>query len=80
MVLGTMYIFVSDMEKSMRFYRELLQEEPLYANDDRWVQFSNKIAFYNKSYDTNISYHLHYSYSPVISNTFPSGSTILKYQ
>lgn len=39
MVLGTMYIFVSDMEKSMRFYRELLQEEPLYANDDRWVQF-----------------------------------------
>lgn len=54
MVLGTMYIFVSDMEKSMRFYRELLQEEPLYANDDRWVQFSNKIAFYNKSYDTKI--------------------------
>lgn len=38
----------------MRFYRELFQEEPLYANDDRWVQFSNKIAFYNKSYDTKI--------------------------
>lgn len=54
MVLGTMYIFVSDMEKSMRFYRELLQEEPLYANDDRWVQFSNKIALYNKSYDAKI--------------------------
>lgn len=44
MVLGTMYIFVKDFEKSVRFYKELLQEEPLYANDDRWVQFSNKIA------------------------------------
>lgn len=24
MVLGTMYIFVSDMEKSMRFYKEYM--------------------------------------------------------
>jgi lactoylglutathione lyase len=46
MILGTMYIFVSDIGKSVRFYKELLQEEPLYANDDRWVQFSNKIALY----------------------------------
>lgn len=54
MILGTMYIFVSDMTKSVRFYKELLQEEPLYANDDRWVQFSNKIALYNKNYDVRI--------------------------
>jgi lactoylglutathione lyase len=54
MILGTMYIFVSDMGKSVRFYKELLQEEPLYANDDRWVQFSNKIALYNKNYDVRI--------------------------
>ena len=51
MVLGTMYIFVKDMEKSVNFYKELLQEEPLYSNDDRWVQFNNKIALYNKAYD-----------------------------
>jgi lactoylglutathione lyase len=54
MILGTMYIFVSDIGKSVRFYKELLQEEPLYANDDRWVQFSNKIALYNKNYDVRI--------------------------
>lgn len=54
MVLGTMYICVSDIEKSLGFYKELLQEEPLYANDDRWVQFSDKIALYNKSYDMRI--------------------------
>ncbi len=54
MTLGTMYIFVSDIEKSVNFYRQLLQEEPLKANDDRWVQFSNKIALYNKSYDEKI--------------------------
>ena len=54
MVLGTMYIFVKDMEKSVNFYKELLQEEPLYYNDDRWVQFNNKIALYNKAYDAKI--------------------------
>ena len=54
MVLGTMYIFVKDMEKSVNFYKELLQEEPLYSNDDRWVQFNNKIALYNKAYDAKI--------------------------
>lgn len=49
-----MYIFASDMKKSVRFYKELLQSEPLYANDDRWVQFGNKIALYNKAYDAEI--------------------------
>ncbi len=54
MVLGTMYIYVSDLKKSVDFYSKLLQESPLKANDDRWVQFSNKIALYNKSYDAKI--------------------------
>lgn len=54
MVLGTMYIFASNIEKSVNFYRQLLQEEPLKANEDRWVQFSNKIALYNRAYDEKI--------------------------
>ena len=54
MTLGTMYIFVGDIKKSIEFYKLLLQEEPLHANDDRWIQFSNKIALYNKAYDEKI--------------------------
>lgn len=54
MILGTTYIFVSDIKMSVDFYCKLLQEEPLKANDDRWIQFSNKIALYNKSYDAEI--------------------------
>lgn len=54
MTLGTMYIFVGDVKKSIEFYKLLLQEEPRHANDDRWVQFSNKIALYNKAYDEKI--------------------------
>ena len=54
MTLGTMYISVGNLEKSIDFYKLLLQEEPLYTNDDRWVQFSNKIALYNKAYDEKI--------------------------
>ncbi len=51
MKLSTIYVIVKDIEKSTKFYRKLLQEEPLYNNDDRWVQFSNFIALYNKNYD-----------------------------
>lgn len=54
MTLGTMYIIVGNLDKSLEFYRLLLQEEPLYSNDYRWVQFSNKIALYNKAYDEKI--------------------------
>jgi len=39
MVLGTAYIFVNDFKKSLEFYSKLLQENPLYVNDDRWGQF-----------------------------------------
>ena len=54
MILGTTYIFVSNLEKSVDFYSKLLEEKPIKANDDRWVQFSNKIALYNKAYDYKI--------------------------
>ena len=54
MILGTTYIYVTDLRKSIEFYSKLLQENPLKANDDRWVQFSNKIALYNKVYDAGI--------------------------
>lgn len=54
MILGTTYIFVSDIKKSVDFYSKLLEERPIKINDDRWVQFSNKIALYNKSYDFKI--------------------------
>lgn len=51
MKLSTIYVIVRDIEKSTDFYRKLLQEEPMYHNDERWVQFSNFIALYNKNYD-----------------------------
>ena len=54
MVLGTTYIYVNDLKKSIDFYSKLFQENPLKSNDDRWVQFSNKIALYNKDYDAKI--------------------------
>ncbi|MCM1507880.1 MAG: VOC family protein [Ruminococcus flavefaciens] len=54
MKLCTVYIMVNDIKKSVDFYRQLLQEEPLYSNDDRWVQFSNHIALYNYRYDKKI--------------------------
>lgn len=56
MKLGTTYICVKDMEKSLKFYRLLLQKEPLYCNDDRWIAFDcgNQIALYNKKYDEKL--------------------------
>lgn len=56
MKLGTTYICVEDIKKSLHFYKELLQQEPLYANDDRWVTFDcgNSISLYNKKYDENL--------------------------
>ena len=53
MRLGTTYICVEDMEKSLNFYKLLLQKEPLYCNDDRWIAFDcgNQLALYNKKYD-----------------------------
>lgn len=56
MKLGTTYICVNDIEKSLNFYKLLLQIEPLYYNDDRWIAFDcgNQIALYNKKYDEKL--------------------------
>ena len=51
MKLGTTYIRVEDMEKSLKFYKALLQQEPLYCNDNRWIAFDCGIALYNSKYD-----------------------------
>lgn len=56
MKLGTTYICVSDMQKSLEFYKALLQKEPLYANGDRWITFDcgNSLSLYNRRYDEEI--------------------------
>ena len=51
MYLATFYTYVRNMERSVDFYRNLLSEEPQFHSGDRWVQFSNHIALYNKEYD-----------------------------
>ncbi len=53
MKLGIIYICVNDIEKSLKFYKLLLQKEPLYCNDNRWIVFDcgNQLALYNKKYD-----------------------------
>lgn len=56
MRLGTTYICVKDMKKSLDFYEKLLQSKPVYANDERWVTFDcgNSISLYNKRYDEKL--------------------------
>ena len=54
MKLGTTYICVEDIEKSLNFYRALLQQEPLYCNDDRWISFACGISLYNRKYDEKL--------------------------
>lgn len=56
MKLGTTYICIRDMKKSMNFYELLLQLKPIYANDDRWVTFDcgNSISLYNKGFDEKL--------------------------
>ncbi len=57
MTLLTTYIITENLERSVEFYKALLQEEPQYANGDRWVQFGNKIALYNRKYDEKYIAH-----------------------
>ena len=54
MELGTTYICAEDIEKSLNFYRQLLQQEPLYRNDDRWISFACGISLYNRKYDEKL--------------------------
>lgn len=56
MRLGTTYICVKDIEKSLSFYKSLLNQEPLYNNDNRWITFDcgNYLSLYNKQYDLDL--------------------------
>ena len=56
MRLGTTYICVKDIEKSLAFYKSLLNQEPLYCNDDRWITFycGNYLSLYDKQYDIDL--------------------------
>jgi len=56
MKLGTTYICVANMQRSLDFYKKLLQKEPIYSNDDRWITFDcgNVFSLYNKSYDEKL--------------------------
>ena len=54
--LGTTYICVKTMEKSINFYKLLLQQDPIYMNEERWVTFKcgQTVSLYNKEYDQKI--------------------------
>ena len=52
--LGSTYLIVKNMEKSIEFYEKLLQMKPSSKNFDRWVQFDfegNCIALYSDEFD-----------------------------
>lgn len=53
--LPCVYIIVKDMNKAVEFYKELLETEIDYQNEDRWVNFrlnnGLNLALYNKDYD-----------------------------
>ena len=53
MKLGTTYINVSDMKRSIDFYKRLLQIEPTGKNRDRWATFECgcNLSLYNRKYD-----------------------------
>lgn len=53
MQLISTYIETEDFNKSIEFYKEVLQIEPIVFCEDRWVEFEcgNKIALYNKKFD-----------------------------
>ncbi|WP_105616313.1 VOC family protein [Vallitalea okinawensis] len=52
--LGSTYLLVKDMEKSIDFYERLLEMKVTSQNFDRWAQFNfggNCIALFNQKYD-----------------------------
>lgn len=51
--LGSTYLIVKDMKKSIEFYEALLQMKVSKQNYSKWVQFNfgSCIALYNPKYD-----------------------------
>lgn len=47
------YIETEDFNKSIDFYKKVLQIEPIIFCENRWVEFKagNKLALYNKKFD-----------------------------
>ncbi|QQK07396.1 VOC family protein [Miniphocaeibacter halophilus] len=56
MKLGTTYIRVKNIEKSLSFYKTLLQKEPIFMNNNRWITFQsgNSFSIYNINYDEEL--------------------------
>ena len=56
MELISTYIETEDFNKSVEFYKNILQIEPIIYCENRWVEFEcgNKIAIYNKKHDEKI--------------------------
>lgn len=55
--LGSTYLKVKDMEKSVEFYSKLLEMKPSAQNFNRWAQFdfhNQCIALWNPKYDENV--------------------------
>lgn len=67
--LGSTYLFVKDMEKSIEFYKKLLDMEPTVKTFDRWAQFNfegkcialNNNEFDRKKIDANKNLNKHYN-------------------
>lgn len=53
MKLISIYIETEDFNKSINFYKKVLQIEPIVFCENRWVEFEvgNKISLYNKEFD-----------------------------
>lgn len=54
--LGSTYLIVKDVKKSISFYSTLLEMKPTAQNYDRWTQFDfhgQCIALWNPQYDIN---------------------------
>lgn len=56
MKLGMTYLCVKDINRSLAFYKQILNKEPTFMNENRWIQFDygNSFALYNAEYDKEI--------------------------
>jgi catechol 2,3-dioxygenase-like lactoylglutathione lyase family enzyme len=55
--LGSTYLIVTDIQKSIAFYESLLEMKVSKQNFDRWAQFNfgnNCIALYNPKFDEEL--------------------------
>lgn len=72
MQLISTYIEAQDFNKSIEFYKNILQIEPTIYCDNRWVEFEcgNKIAIYNKEYDEKILKNNNKNFNEAYINNF----------